>query len=130
MYNEGDRSSMVLEDRSHLSCVSPFEFNNMRYLARIPVHRGFSRLHIIQVYGQNITCHPLEGLRVYALSSVQTDSVDMCETLPFMEIEQGLVVCSYRCPCYNGCHQVFIEAFNYDGPDNAAENMQLCEIII
>ncbi len=130
MYSEGDRSSVILIDKDHHTCLCPFQFDNIRYIARIPVHRGSLRSPIVQVSGNNITCHPILGLRVYVAVTGITNSVTLCETLPFPETEQGLVVCSYRCPCYYGCHQVFVEAFNNDKSDNTTTNLQLCEILL
>ncbi len=126
MYSMGDRRSVELNDDDQQTCLSPFEFGNTRYIARMNFLKGFSRSQVVQVSGHNITCHPLEGLMVHVAVTEPTDKVTMSETLSFTETEPDLEVCSYRCPCYNGCHQIFVEAFKLD----RSANVQLCEITI
>ena len=132
MDNKGDRSSVLLIDNNHDTCIFPFEFDIQRYVARQPVqhpYRRYKAYKTVQISGWNISCHPLQGMAVYSASSEEGGNIMRCrERLPFSHSEQGHLLCSYKCPCHHGCHLVFVELFDSENSQNDPAAWQLCEV--
>ena len=122
IHTDGDRSSVILQDLSQSTCLQPFEFSNHRYVARVPVHNPYKRHWTVQISGWNITCHQLQ---VHVALNGSKDTVVLCqELLPTKRTGDGIVLCSYKCPCFNGCSYLLIDIFETKKP----VSLLLCEV--
>ena len=130
IHTDAYRSTVTLQDHNHSTCLQPFEFANHLYVAKVPVHHRYKRQQrIVQISGWNITCHPLHDLQVHVTRSGSEDRVVLCQVLlPTKQAGDGLVLCSYKCSCDNGCSYMLVSVFHSRKSETEPASLQLCEV--